>query len=131
MTAFYYTALRDVQSGNTLGDPYSFDAQLSAKQRKPKVVKTVHTSLSGNAETVVSRREQIFTMSSLPVSGSEAEQWLEFLSSTDGGEQFQVDLTGTIASPGTLQNAIMVKDFTETYIPGFNETRFSFSFRII
>lgn len=132
MTAFYYTAVRDVMSGHTAGNAYNFDALLSAKQMKPKVHKVEHIPLGGGAgETVVNRREKIYTMSSLREDGNEAAQWLEFLSSVDGGEQFQVDLSGTVASPGTLQNAVLVKDYSESFFSGSNDTKYTFSFRLI
>jgi hypothetical protein len=131
MAAFYYTALRDVMSGHTVSNSYSFDGALSAMQRKPKVIKKDIISLGGNIETVVSRREVFVKCSSILEDGANAEQWLEFLSSVDGGEQFQADLTGTIASPGTLNNAILHKDFIQSFVAGSNSYKFSFTLRLI
>lgn len=131
MAAFHYTAQRELMSGHIVGDSYSFDGPLSALQRKNKVKKKEIVSLGGNVETVVNRREVFYRCSSLIEDGIEAEQWLEFLSSVDGGEQFQVDLTGTVAVPGTLRPAILSKDFTQNFIVGSNAYKFSFTFRLV
>lgn len=131
MAAFHYTALRDLMSGHTADTDYSFDGALSALQRKPKVQKKEIISLGGQVETVINRREVFYQCSSIIEDGTNADQWLEFLSSVDGGEQFQVDLTGTVASPGTLQNAIISKDFSQSFISGSNAYKFSFTFRLV
>lgn len=131
MAAFYYTALRDLMSGHSVSSDYSFDGSLSSLQKRPNVIKKSHVTLGGNVETVVNRRELIYSASTIIEDGDDADQWLEFLSSVDGGEQFQVDINGTVASSDNIQNAILEGNFRETFITGSNAKTFSFTFRIV
>jgi hypothetical protein len=73
------------------------------------VISSENVSLGGQAETIVSRSENIFEIVTEILAASVVSDWREFIDSVEGGEGFVVDPDGTSGSPVSPVNCVMVK----------------------
>jgi hypothetical protein len=111
MGVLTYTAKRNVIGAHTAGVSYQIETAfqrideetgpVGSEQRMIDVV-TVEYELDGLLDTI-NLLSDVVTESELPT-------WKEFLTSVMAREIFQLDLTGTIASPGTDLNCILYKN---------------------
>lgn len=112
MSAFSYTAKRDLVSGHTAGSTYSFDLACSAYNRTFNAERSQSRSLSGISETLLARIDTGYKITStLLVENSAAHlQLREFLSSVLGGESFMFDRYGSVATPVSATQCEIVSD---------------------
>lgn len=105
MGVLTYTAKRNVIGGHTIGLSYQIetafqiiddDAKPVGTERKMLDQVTVEYELDGISDTVMVMSDEV----------EEADKllWKEFTMSVAARELFQIDLTGTIAAPGTDLN---------------------------
>ena len=101
MPVITYTAKRSLIGGHTVGLSYKIETQFHARPRGTAFSGERRVTLDGTPESWLDdivRRYQILSDYIAPAA---LPNWREFLDSVINGEYFQIDFTGTIASPGT------------------------------
>ncbi|WP_444941253.1 hypothetical protein ACJJI3_01540 [Microbulbifer sp. ZKSA004] len=93
-----YTPTRDLVGGS-LG---SITFSVTRCDRAPKSVGKEHTSLSGNTESVLFRRDIEWQITISPFSDEQLQYWREFEASCTNGEIFELD---TSDIPGGKANS--------------------------
>lgn len=109
MAAITYTAhsRATLISGHTAGVQYSFDVKLRAFSSVLEQPKDQHVSLSGYAETILTRATKIHSTVFIFPDTLKA-QMEEFLYSVAAGESFEFDPYGTVAIPDAVEEVISV-----------------------
>lgn len=110
MAVFTYIAKRSVIGGHTAGLEYSLEIGIQASPRTREIVKTEQRSRGGATEVLYHRADVTRQITLRPLRGSELAAVHEFLDSVEGGESFEFDMYGTIASPGTAVNCIRIDE---------------------
>ena len=108
MSAFNYTARRNLITGHTAGLAYDVESEMQVLAPASKENAKTHVSLDGSSETLLHRVEDTWQLTTVPLSDladSDFEKFKEFLTSVMGGEQFTFDAYGTVASPDNVQNS--------------------------
>lgn len=109
MPVITYTAERRLASGHSASTQYQIE--LDFQQIDPADKKTgfeqESLDLSSSAYLYAITGEWIFTTDWLAWS-TDLDDWQEFLASVANRETFAIDFTGTIASPGTDVNMILL-----------------------
>ena len=111
----YYAKNRDglLVSGHDLGGQYQLEIGC-IYLKKPAVRKTVNTSLGGQAEEILYHTKTYYDITTKgTITLADHDNWLEMFSSVAAREVFQFDPTGTIASPGTDINVVLVGNIPE------------------
>jgi len=114
------------------GQSYSIDVRFTNDDRQRKVTKTEAAALSGNTETIVHRRENFFSIVSqvLDTTGTNYDQFIEFLDSCESGESFTFDRTGSVATPVDQLTARLTGDgYTEQRLSNITDRRIAFRIR--
>lgn len=134
MGVIKYDAKRNVIGGHTIGVEYSIETAFQQNDPSTAEVGTGRIPLGGGAgEYELDRIDELVALQSDIVTEANLLLWKEFLTSVQAREQFSVDLTGTIASPGTDLDCVIHRG-------GFNPRRsaaglqlylFSFTVRLI
>jgi len=132
MARVTYTAKRSLIDGHVIGNSYSFDFGASRLDHIKNVIKTDSKSDSGRIETVFSRIERGFSVSSPLVEylSSDFNIWIEFLDSIAATEPFTFDPYGTLASPASPAIYKMDGDYKESR-EGIKHFTFSFDVKIV
>lgn len=111
MAVVTYTALRNIIGGHTQGNSYQIEFYLGlGSQKKHNTVRKVNESISGKRETIQHRDESIHSVTATIVPVASLLTWQEFLFSVSHGEQFTIDVYGTIATPILVKNCILLND---------------------
>lgn len=135
MGVLTYTAQRNPISGQTIGIEYQIETafQIIDEDAKPKGTerlmldqKTVEYELDGIPDMIRVRSDEVVEADKL--------LWKEFTTSIAAREQFKIDLTGTIASPGTDLQCKIAKG--AGYFPirssaGVQRYKFTFTVRLL
>lgn len=101
MGVITYTALRSLATGHSASTEYQLETafqQLDAENREKG---TLIETLDGSTEYDFDNLTGFIALTTDIVLHDDLEFWEEFFDSVAGRESFFVDLTGTIASPGT------------------------------
>lgn len=126
MGAIYYTAnsranLIQDSPAHTAGTEYSFDVKINAWNTNIETPNRQIVTLGGQVETILYRTGKVVQARFGPYPNSEQAQIEEFLLSIAGGEIFQVDPEGSVATPDELINVISIGS-------GFDEERIDHGF---
>lgn len=113
--------------GHTIGLEYQIQTEFYARPRQSSSDRHEHVSLAGIPESYLYRIARRYAITSDLIPLSLLNSWREFLDSVANTETFQIDFTGTIASPGTDVDVYMVsKEITESEIGGaFKQYQFT------
>jgi hypothetical protein len=112
MAVFTYFAKRSIIGGHTLGDDYSIEIDLQTIDPKRASRTAKKTALNGTTiETVYQNNTEGWSILTDHIALGASEdlplEWVEFLDSVAGGEAFDFDALGTIASPRNVQSVKM------------------------
>lgn len=130
MTTITYTAKRDLANGHTAGTNYSLDFGAEKLERSQKIIRKQNASLGRLRETIYHGRDQFWDVTTDYIDEADLPLWREWYASVAGGETFQFDAYGTIATP---DDPVVVLLDSDTY----RETRigtlmtYQISFRIV
>lgn len=114
MPSVNYQALRSIMSGHTKYTLYDLDfTAQTLSEAHPRTI-TQNTSLGGLVETVFHRADVRWSIVSTPIleTGTDWEQWMEFLASVQAGEEFTFDAYGTAASPDNAITVVLIGSAT-------------------
>ncbi len=131
MSVFYYQAVRDLAPGSTLLDQQAREFRLVSFRQQTKAIRKQNTSISGNVESILYRRERIYNCQTeliVPRSPEEA-RIQEFIGSTLNGETFQFDRYGTLAEPDNIVQCYLVSTAVTAAEQGKTYHRYSFVIR--
>ncbi len=123
------TILGYLRGGN---QAYSIDVSFTNDDRQRQVTKVRSVALSGNTETLTHRREDFFNITSsvLSTTGTDYDQFIEFLDSCESDETFSFDRIGTSATPVNPKTARIEGDgYTEQRLSNITDRRISFRLR--
>lgn len=126
-----YTAKRNLISGHSADTEYEFDVNVSGYDRTSKPNSETSVSIDQSAvQTLLHGIEESYAIRTIPLpdTSTKALQMREFLDSVVSGEDFTVDLYGTVS---TIDDPIIVTlsgDYTESRVSMHNII-FSFSVR--
>lgn len=97
MGSFTYTATDSLLPGRSYGTVVTLEIDVQEARRARKVEKDMPRSMGGAMEVLKHRADVSYSVTFEPVSGHRLLELREFLDSTEGGEQFSVDLYGDSA----------------------------------
>lgn len=104
MANFVYTATEDLVGGHSSGDIVNLDIGVQDDTaRSRSVEKSVQKSIGGAIEVLKHRADVTWNVTLEPVSGPTLALVREFMSSTEGGEPFTMDLYGTSSAPKAVK----------------------------
>jgi len=111
---------------------WGMDIIASSLGEKWPVKKNTHTALDNTTETIFHRRDRVFDYSSDLISNTDLTDayWCEMLDSILGGETFTFDYNGSIATPVSAGDAIMVGEPRYSAV-GALFTRVSFTVKML
>lgn len=127
-----YTAKRSLMAGHVVDTAYEFDLKISRRPRSNDFDKTEHRSVSGRTETYFRRQDKFYDFTTIGYEddSAEAAQLIEFLDSVFDGTQFEVDVYGSIATPGTYVFYVAEgKNYQERIVGGEGSNYVSYSFK--
>ena len=107
MGVLTYTARRNVIAGHTVGVSYQIETDFQVIDDDSPEIGTQQVMLDGSVEYEIDRLDNFVALQSDVVAEANKLLWREFLTSVAGREAFTVDLTGTLASPGTDLSCIL------------------------
>lgn len=112
MPVITYTAVNrgELVGGHTATTSYQIETKLQGFPRTQVVKRQLNEALDGTPEAYVHAMQWTYEIQSDFIPVSLRPNWREFLSSVFGAEKFQIDFTGTIASPGTNVNVWLVSE---------------------
>lgn len=95
-------------TGHTGGTIYTWDIKLQKLDRQRKVASKQSFSLGGRAYTTYQRGDTLWVCQSNAVTGTERDQWREFLDSVEDGQLFGFGpYTGATASPSDRRTVVL------------------------
>ena len=130
MSAFSYSALRNLISSHTLSTVYDLDYGLMVLDRRPNTKRTSKKSFDGTPETILHYHKEIISVTTR-LDSSGVLQFREFMGSVAGGEAFIFDEFGTVAVPDNGVNCRISGNYRERRIQKLNKYDCSFSFEAI
>jgi hypothetical protein len=84
-----------------LNQLYAIDIEFGKADRRADVRRRRNVAVGGAVETVLQRRDVLWSLTTDFIAEAGLAQWREFLASVEGGESFVVDPYGTAAAPDT------------------------------
>ena len=127
MGSIAYTARRKLTGGVTLGQLVSRDLGFGEATPSHNFQGARNTSLSGQQETVLQRVDSAWSVTTAYHTAAERAELVMFIHSALGGEPFDIDFEGSIASPDVVRTVKMdAQSVTEARI-GKDLFRFSFT----
>jgi len=132
MSAFIYTAKRNIAGGHVVSDVYSIDIVLADIQESNKIHRKDHRSISGKQESYLKRIEKFIAVKTIAISESDAlaGYLYEMMDSVAGGELFSFDRWGSVAVPDNLTSVTLEgSSFSVTRIKGIRHISLSFKMR--
>lgn len=116
----------ELAPGNTAGTQYQLEVDFEGFPRRLMRKGELEETLSGEPEAWIHALQRQLAVQTTYVPLAARPNWREFFSSVLAGEVFQVDFTGTIASPGTAEDVFMVSaEVSEEQVGGVG-VRYSF-----
>lgn len=97
-------------SGHSAGGEYQIENQFTSFPESLKFRGNSRETLDGTPESYLYAIDQTWRIETDLIYAADVEDWREFFSSVIAKETFQVDFTGTIASPGTDIDVYLVDD---------------------
>ena len=134
MGVLIYDAKRFLTGGHGLGSEQKIETAFTVDDQDTKETGSLRRSLGGATEYELDRIDDLVTVQSDVVLETDKLFWKEFTTSVQAREAFKIDLTGTIAVPGTVLNCIIEKNagfHPRRTQPGVQTYRFSFTVRLI
>ena len=116
MSAFTYTARRELAPGTSDLELVNRDFRLLSKRLTRRTQVRQNTSLSGSVESILLRSEKHYSCQSEAIDPRSLDEarLLEFMASVENGEIFTFDRYGSIAVPDNPVSCLMVsKSFPE------------------
>ena len=107
MGVIRYTAKRNVIGTHTVGLQYDIETQFQQSDEWSQEQGQERTALGGDYEYSLDRIDDLVALTSDIFLEADKPLWKEFGTSVAAREQFQIALTGTIASPGTFLDCKM------------------------
>lgn len=107
MGVLTYTATRNIIGGHTFGDEFKIETAFQIIDESSKEKGTQREMLDGTIEYEIDSISDLITVRSDEVVEADKLLWKEFTTSVQAREQFKIDLTGTIAAPGTDLDCIV------------------------
>lgn len=109
MGVLTYTATRDVIVTHTVGLVYQIETAFQIIDEDSPETGSEHRMLDSSVEYELDNFSDLVLLKSDIVVEADKLLWREFFKSVGGREPLTVDLTGTIAAPGTNLNGILHK----------------------
>lgn len=133
MGVLTYTAKRNIIGGHTIDTVYQIETAFQIIDQDAREFGTSIEMLGGAIEYDLDRLTEFVSLRSDVVVEADLLEWKEFLTSVQGRETFSVDLTGTIASPGTDLSSIMHRGGFKPVRtqPGVQSYTFNFVVRLL
>lgn len=136
MANFVYFAKRSIKAGHVLEDSYNIEIPLAQFNITQKVNRSSKTALDGvtmqNTFNSVSRDYQLTTgFVDIDPATEENLDWVEFLDSVAGGEEFTFDAYGTDLVPVNQQLVKMISPVSMQRVGTEQIMQFSFSVRVV
>lgn len=129
MAVIKYFAKRSLASGHSAGTEYSIEIGFTQYESNRKRQINESKSLSGRTFTTLHRVDLSYQIQTVPTDNATTiEQLIEFMASVEGGETFQIDEKGTIASPDAFYSFKLKGDFKTPRVG--RKDRFSISFEV-
>lgn len=134
MASVAYTAVNrgNLVGGHSAGGSYTLDFRAADIGRVRDANKSEQYSLDGTAVTTIYDDWKTYqvTTSIFTRASSSYNNFVEFLTSVLGGEEFDFDAYGTIASPDNVEACILVGNYQEQRVDA-SLYRFSFTIRVV
>jgi len=115
MTAITYTAKRSLISGHEAGSVYSIDVILEQADRSVRPIVDQQRAIGGSQETLLHRVDVSWQIVIGSINNAGLPAMREFLDSVYAGENFIIDIYGSVA---TANDPITVEP-----VPGYQERR--------
>lgn len=114
MTAFTYTAKREIASGHSASTTYTIDVKCIEIKPGRDIKKNESRAMDGiTTETQLVYNLKTWKITTQALVGTPLDYMREFLQSVIGGETLQFDEFGFAASPDNAISAILVGDYDE------------------
>ena len=107
MGVLTYNAKRNPIGGHTIGLEYKIETAFQVVDESTKEKGTQRDMLDDSVQYELDAIRDLIRVTSDEVVEADKLLWKEFTTSVQAREQFQIDLTGTIAAPGTDLNCII------------------------
>ena len=130
MTAFSYSAKRNLIAGHSADTIYDLDYLLLSLERRPNTKKSTKRTFDGTIETILHYHKEVITVSTR-VDAAGVLQFREFMGSIAGGEAFIFDEFGTVAAPVDAVNCRVSGMHKERRLQKLAKFDCSFSFEVI
>jgi hypothetical protein len=99
MGTIVYTATEELLPHRQLGARVVLEIGVQEAIKSRRVEKRPQKALGGAMEVIKYRGECEWSITFEPVSGAMLDQMREFMASTEGGEEFTIDIYGTASTP--------------------------------
>jgi len=130
MAAITYTAIDrgDLITGHSELTEYSFDVPVEQFQKNTRREQSTVSSLSGRRVTTLHRLDTTFTVSTVETDDQTSiDNMREFLSSVAAGEEFTIDVFGSVLTPDNPITFKLDGDYGER----LNIISYSFNFKVV
>ena len=134
MGVLTYNAKRNPIGGHTIGLEYKIETAFQVVDESTKEKGTQRDMLDDSAEYELDAIRDVIRVTSDEVVEADKLLWKEFTTSVQAREQFQIDLTGTIAAPGTDLSCIIEAGAgyrPQRSAPGVQRYKFTFTVRLL
>ena len=134
MGVLIYDAKRNVIGGHVAGTEYKIETAFQVNDNDTKETGSERRALGGATEYELDRIDDLRVVMSDLVLEADYLLWKEFTTSVQAREEFSIDLTGTIAAPGTVLACIISKGagfHPRRAAPGLQQYLFGFTVRLI
>lgn len=101
MPVITYVARRSIIGGHSDGNTYQIETDFYSRELATKFIGERRVTLDGTPESWLDRIERRRSIQTDLITAATLPNWREFLDSVMNAETFEIDFTGTIASPGT------------------------------
>ncbi len=134
MGVITYTAQRNLIGGHTVGIEYQIETAWQEIDESTKEQGTRRQMLDSTIEYELDAIVDLVRLKSDEVVEADKLLWKEFTTSVQAREVFKVDLTGTIASPGTdlqckIEAGVGFRPMRSA--PGVQRYKFTFTVRLL
>lgn len=134
MSVITYIAKRNVMPSHTEGNEYIIEVPMVAIDRRVNAIRYTHKSLTGVRETWLHRLDKLVDLTTKYLAPGDLvtpDHLREFLESVAGGEEFTIDLYGTINNPRNPLSAVMESaNYREQRRSTTDEIAFSFQIEV-
>lgn len=120
----------ELASGHSATTQYQIECLLEGFSRTQARKGRIDETLSGSPEGWLDALQWEYDIQSSLVLPADIEDWREFISSVINGEEFQIDFTGTIASPGTDVDVWLVSNSVQERQIGGAGVKYTFKVKV-